>query len=205
MTARQALLLILFLAAATGCGAGRGYSPRDGDIVFHTSTSAQSIAVQKATKSPYSHMGVVFHVGGKAVVLEAVEPARFTPLGDWIARGKDAHYLVKRLRDADNVLTAGALTRLRAVGQAFLGKHYDPYFEWSDSRLYCSELVWKLFDRALRIKLGSLQRMSEFDLSDPVVQAKVRERWKGGPPADEVVISPAAMAASGLLITVFRR
>ncbi|MBW1915217.1 MAG: hypothetical protein JRI86_09795 [Deltaproteobacteria bacterium] len=33
--------------------------PQDGDIIFHTSRSEQDLVIQKATKSPYSHMGIV--------------------------------------------------------------------------------------------------------------------------------------------------
>jgi hypothetical protein len=33
---------------------------RDGDIIFQTSRSEESIAIQKATHSQYSHMGIVF-------------------------------------------------------------------------------------------------------------------------------------------------
>ena len=59
-----ALLACLLLAT---CGAGADYVPRQGDILFHTSRSAQSVAIQKATGSPYSHMGIVY--------VRAVEPA----------------------------------------------------------------------------------------------------------------------------------
>jgi hypothetical protein len=31
---------------------------QDGDIIFHTSRSSQSLAIQRATHSPYSHMGL---------------------------------------------------------------------------------------------------------------------------------------------------
>src|SRR5882757_2605456 len=33
----------------------------DGDIIFQTSTSRQSKAIQLATHSKYSHMGILFH------------------------------------------------------------------------------------------------------------------------------------------------
>ena len=92
---------------------------------------------------------------------------------------------------------------LGAEGEALLGRPYDLYFEWSDERVYCSELVWKVYQRALGIKIGALQTISEFDLSHPAVQAKIRERWPGQPPADEQVISPAAMFASDRLVTVY--
>jgi hypothetical protein len=52
---------------------------RDGDIVFQTSKSSQSIAVQRATRSRYSHMGIVVQRDGKPFVFEASATVRFTP------------------------------------------------------------------------------------------------------------------------------
>ena len=51
-----------------------------------------------------------------------------------------------RLADVNAVLTGEALQRIRDIGQDFLGKHYDPYFEWSDERVYCSELMGTSID-----------------------------------------------------------
>ena len=65
-----------------------GYEPQVGDIVFHTSLSSQSRAVQAATRSPYSHMGIVLMKDGRPQVLEAIEPVRFTPLQAWLDRGR---------------------------------------------------------------------------------------------------------------------
>jgi hypothetical protein len=81
-------------------------------------------------------------------------------------------------------------------------KPYDLYFEWSDERIYCSELVWKMYRDALAIELGKRQKLREFDLADPLVRAKMRERFGTNVPLDEPVISPAAMFDSGLLVTV---
>src|SRR5262249_45443635 len=115
----------------------------DGDIIFHTSRSSQSLAIQRATGSAYSHMGIVFFRQGKPYVLEAASTVRYTPLSSWISRGTGGHFVVKRLRTADQVLTPEARGRLRMQAEAFLGKPYDLTFEWSDQRVYCSELVWK--------------------------------------------------------------
>jgi hypothetical protein len=35
----------------------------------------------------------------------------------------------------------------------YLGKNYDIYFGWSDSLIYCSELVWKVYKDAWDIEL----------------------------------------------------
>ncbi|MCD4750203.1 MAG: YiiX family permuted papain-like enzyme [Thermoanaerobaculales bacterium] len=198
-------IAIMLLLAVCGCQNGQQYEPVNGDIIFHTSQSGQSVAIQKATQSRYSHMGIVYLRDQQAYVFEAVEPVKSTLLRDWIGRGVGGHFVVKRLHNASEVLTSDTLDRMLEVGEAFKGKHYDLYFEWSDDRIYCSELVWKVYKRALDLEIGDLQTISEFDLSDPAIKAKVQERWGGPPPADETVISPAAMFNSEVLRTVFER
>ena len=150
-------------------------------------------------------MGIVYIKNGQSFVFEAIEPVKLTPFGDWVARGNGGHYVVKRLSDARERLTSKAVDRMLAVGKTFEGKHYDLYFEWSDERIYCSELVWKIYKRALNLELGELQTMGEFDLSDPLVKAKVRERFGQSVPKNETVMSPAAIFASELLVTVYKQ
>ena len=201
-----ALLVLLHIPAFASADK---YEPQNGDIIFHTSTSSQSEAVQLVTKSKYSHVGIVYKDGKDAYVLEAVEPVKTTPLKKWIARGVDQRYVVKRLRNAKKLLTAEALKEMKLVAQQFLGKcgrkttHYDVCFEWTDKRMYCSELVWKIYERALGIEIGERKRLKDFNLSHKAVE-KIRKQRKECPfLPDEWVISPADMFASKLLETVF--
>ncbi|MES2819470.1 MAG: YiiX family permuted papain-like enzyme [Pseudomonadota bacterium] len=175
---------------------------REGDLIFHQSRSSQSLAVQQVTRSPYSHMGVVLLHRGRPHVYEASATVRYTPLAQWIARGEGGRYVLKRLRHADRLLDASALQRLHRSAATFEGRAYDLTFEWSDTRLYCSELVWKLYRQALGLELGQRQRIRDFDLSAPAVQVKLRERYGDKVPLDEPVISPVAMFESALLVEV---
>jgi hypothetical protein len=147
-------------------------------------------------------MGLIVHRNGKPFVFEAVSTVRLTPLDQWIARGTGRHFVVKRLRNADSVLTPAALGKLRTEARRFAGRPYDLTFGWADDRIYCSELVWKAYDRALGIQIGGLQKVRDFNLSDPAVRAKMRERYGNNIPMDEPVISPVAMFQSSLLVTV---
>jgi hypothetical protein len=116
MKGMQSLLALIVMNLAVNAAAATPL--HDGDIIFHTSRSAQSAAIQRATHSPYSHMGVV------------------------------------------------------------------------------------LYRDAMGMEIGGLQKLREFDLKDPAVQAKMRERYGKDIPLDERVISPAAMFDSALLKTV---
>ena len=203
------LLVVLVLLHIPTFASADKYEPQNGDIIFHTSTSSQSEAVQLVTKSKYSHVGIVYKDGKDAYVLEAVEPVKTTPLKKWIARGVDQRFVVKRLRKAKKLLTAEALKEMKLVAQQFLGKcerkvtHYDLCFEWTDKRMYCSELVWKIYERALGIEIGERKRLKDFNLSHKAVE-KIRKQRKECPfLPDEWVISPADMFKSPLLKTVF--
>lgn len=94
---------------------------------------------------------------------------------------------------------------MRGVRESFRGKDYDLYFGWSDQRIYCSELVWKIYKRAAGVEIGHLQKLRDFDLSNPIVKDKIRQRYGSHIPFDEPVISPASIFNSGLLIEAFRR
>jgi hypothetical protein len=196
-------LVTACLLAGLGAGvASAADGPRDGDIIFHTSRSAQSAAIQKATHSPYSHVGVILLRDGKPYVFEAIATVRYTPLDEWIRRGDQGKYVVKRLKRG---MTAAQAAKLRVAAAPHAGKPYDLYFEWSNQRIYCSELVWKMYDEALGLRLGELQKLREFDLRDPVVRAKMRERYGDKVPLEEPVISPARLFDSPLLVEVSMR
>ncbi|NMK48069.1 YiiX family permuted papain-like enzyme [Achromobacter sp. Bel] len=175
-----------------------------GDLVFQQSRSAQSLAIQQATHSPYSHMGMIVTRQGRPYVLEAAARVSYTPLDQWAAQGERGHYVVKRLRDASR-LTPAVREQLAAAGAAYAGKPYDLVFAWSDDKIYCSELVWKIYQRTLGVEIGALAPLKRFDLSSPAVQAKMRERYGRDIPWDEPIISPAAMYESDLLATVADR
>ena len=174
---------------------------RTGDLIFQQSRSAQSQAIQQATHSPYSHMGMIVMRQGAPYVLEAAATVSYTPLAQWAAQGENGKYVVKRLRDASR-LTPETREQLASTGARYLGKPYDAAFGWSDERIYCSELVWKIYQRTLGLQIGALQPLKQFDLNSPDVRAKMQERYGKDIPWDEPIISPAAMFSSPLLATV---
>jgi uncharacterized protein YycO len=175
---------------------------KNGDLIFQTSLSPQSNAIQLATKSKYSHCGLIYKDGNNFYVFEAVQPVKRTPLDKWIARGQDGKYVIKRLKNADQVLTPTTLTKMRQIGDQFKGKNYDLTFEWSDNKIYCSELIWKIYQRATGIEIGKLEKLSDFDLTNEAVKKIMKERYGDNIPSEEIVISPASIFDSELLTTV---
>ena len=178
---------------------------QNGDIIFQTSKSGQSKAIQLATGSKYSHMGIIYEQGNDFFVYEAVQPVKLTPLNDWINRGENGHYVVKRIKNSENLLTTKTLIKMKQMGEKYAGKDYDLYFEWSDSKIYCSELVWKIYKEAIGIEIGKLEKLGDFDLTDKSVKQKLMERYGDNIPKDELVISPASMFDSDQLVTVLEK
>lgn len=166
---------------------------KSGDIIFQISQSNQSKAIQLATRSPYSHVGIIYKDKQQYLVYEAVQPVKLTPLADWVHRGERAHFVIKRLKNDDQVLTSKTLQKMKQVGERYMGKDYDFYFEWSDDKVYCSELIWKIYKEATGIELGKLEKLGDFNLSDDVVKLKLQERYGQQLPFNELIISPAAI------------
>lgn len=178
---------------------------RDGDLVFHTSRSSQSAAIALATDSPWTHVGLVLFDGGRPYVYEAIQPVSRTPLEAWAARGVGGHVRVKRLVDAERVLTPAALAAMRARLRGWMGRSYDAWFQWDDARLYCSELVYKLYALDAGVPLGALVPMRALKLGAPEVQALIAKRLGQRPPPgalDAPVSTPAAVEAAPALFTV---
>lgn len=176
------------------------YAWKAGDIVFQQSISPQCEAIQCATHSPWTHVGVVLKHEGQWMVLEAIHPVSYTPVEEFMERSQ-GKVLVKRLKDT-SALTPEVLRCMHAYGEANEGKYYDMEFGWSDERLYCSELVYKLYMSCTGLSVGKPQPLSAFDLSHPVVQETLEERYDAQIPLNELMIAPGAMADSPLLVTL---
>lgn len=176
---------------------------QDGDIIFQTSQSAQCEAVRIATDSKFSHCGIVFLMNGKKMVFEAVQPVKLTRIKDWITHGKDNKYVVKRLKNAQTILTQTTLQKMKDYGHNFLNKDYDGYFSWNDDQIYCSELVWKIYKNAANIELCKLAKLKSFNLSDEKVKVILAERYGKNIPLEEDVVAPSQIVESEILKTIF--
>jgi cell wall-associated NlpC family hydrolase len=176
---------------------------KNGDLIFQTSRSGQSNAIQLATHSPYSHCGLIYIKSGSIYVFEASTKVKRTPLKRFIKKGLDGKFVIKRLRNADSLLTADNLKKMEGEGKKLEGLPYDSFFGWGDDRIYCSELIYKVYRNALNVSIGKTALLKDFDLSSPVVAAKLKERYGSQIPMEETVISPAAQFEDPSLIQIF--
>jgi uncharacterized protein YycO len=202
MDIKKLFIVFVTIALVFACSDPIETSIKSGDIVFQSTNSRQCKAVKLATNSKYSHVGIVLKIDGELIVYEAVQPVKMTPLSEWIRHGENGNYAAKRLKNADEILTKDVLSDMEEIANGYLGKNYDIYFEWSDEKIYCSELVWKIYKEATGIEIGGLKTLKDFDLSSNLVQSIMEERYGNNIPLNEDVISPAGMFNSEKLVLV---
>jgi hypothetical protein len=175
---------------------------QEGDMIFQTSESKQCEAIRIATNSKFSHCGIVFIEKGKKYVFEAVQPVKYTPIEAWITHGKESHFVVTRLKNAATLLNPETLQKMKTYGNQLKNKDYDLYFEWSDDKIYCSELVWKIYKNGAGIELCPLQKLKDFNLKNPKVQVLLTERYGNIIPLEENVVAPSSLENSKIVTTI---
>lgn len=193
------LAVPLLVLGLLSCQSQKVPTLMDGDILFQDFDSPQSGAIKLATHSEWSHCGILFYDGRMPMVWEAVQPVKITPLKEWVARNDSSYFEVRRIKNRDTYLTDEVVTEMKAEGTKQLGKAYDIYFNWGDNAFYCSEYVWKIYNRAAGIEVGIRHPLREYDLSNPTVKAIMADRYGDSIPADEMMVSPEDIFLSDLL------
>jgi hypothetical protein len=100
-------------------------------------------AIKTLTLSKYNHVGIVVERGSKLYVAEALATVRYTPINTYINRGESYRHLRPRTE-----LTIVEKSNINKAIKNYKGKKYDPFLSWSDDRMYCSELVAKVYEDA---------------------------------------------------------
>ena len=117
---------------------------------------------------------------------------------DTAAEMRKAGHSAKSFR-ADVTLKEDVAAMVRE-GERYLGRRYDARFEWGPQRLYCSELVYLVYERALGRSLVEPQTFGELVLTD-AARRLARRRLGRLPRSTERVVTPVALARSEALFT----
>lgn len=185
---------------------------KNGDIVFQESQSRQSKAIREGTNSPITHMGMIYIRKGEPYVYEAVSPhskprpyrVGLTPYKAWVKRGKGKRVWVKRLAENINTLGPKTLKKMRKVAKRYEGKRYDGLFQWDDKKIYCSELVFDIYNKAIGIQLGKVQRVRDLNLKPKSVKRLIKARLGKNLNLNEKIITPVSIFNDNRLITVIK-
>lgn len=184
------LFRLLCLGALIGVAAGTQPPEvplQSGDVVLQASTSERSALIRKASRSPYSHVGIVEVAKDGVFVLEAIQPVSRTPLAKWVKRGEGGWVTVLRPKALD----VATRNRVVAAAKKELGKPYDSLYRWDDERLYCSELVVKAFARGASLSVGQQEVVKTLELSDEELALAA----KLGVSASQTLVTPGSLVS----------
>lgn len=136
------------------------YTPRTGDIVFQALPPGPVVlAIEGATRSPFSHCGMVFARADGWHVVEAIGNVCETPLEQWVNRGRDGRFWVYRHQEATPQQNRAMVDYARAR----LGMPYDIRYQMDDAKWYCSELLYKAHIHVFNKPLGELRKLGELN------------------------------------------
>ena len=114
----------------------------------------------------------------------------------------DSHVVVKRLKDDSVFKSRVNQRRMKSVARSHIGKKYDLLFAWDQKKMYCSELVFRIFFDGAGIHLGKVERFGDMNLSSPVVKSLVRKRVGKNLDVNEPIITPVSIMEDDQLKTV---
>ena len=194
------ILALTFGACRFRDGGGAAYQPAEGDVAFQSLAHNPLIdAIEGATESPFSHCGILHRTGAGWVVVEAIGPVKETALAEWIAQGRRQRYAIYRLNDRYR----GKIPAFIRAAQSYAGRPYDIHYDLDDEAIYCSELIYKAFERSTGERLGKLQKLGELKWQ---AHAQVIREIEGGKlPLERVMITPRSVSEAPQLTKVFER
>jgi hypothetical protein len=198
-TLTMGLTMALALAFSWFGAKALAFEFQEGDILFEGLDTPQTLALVMATDSEYTHCGVVYKGQDGFYVYEAVATTSLTPLNEFLGRSK-IPVIVTRLKDPA-ILTPEVMAKIKASGEELKDKPYDLKFQWSDDHIYCSELVYKVYQRGAGLELVPLKRFRDYNLTHPAVKALIEKRFKDFP-LDELAVAPADLLKSPYLTKV---
>jgi uncharacterized protein YycO len=200
------LVLMLFVLVFAGkkyvFGNNTKLEYQNGDMILQTNTSGQGLAIQLATNSKYTHIGVLFKENNEWMVYEAVQPVQKVTLSEFILRGENSQYTVLRLKNDSLVKLDHVTQKMKNYLLKQIDKDYDWVFNWSEEEMYCSELVYKAYLNA-GIKISDTKLLKDYKLSHPIVQAQLKERYGNNIPLNDTMVAPSDIAEDHRLKVVF--
>lgn len=191
------LWIVIAIIAVIGIYVGQFFLPvsekhfRDGDIAFR-GTNLQLLLF---TGSFYTHCGILHKENGTWYVYEACKGVQKTPWKDW----KKQH--ICKVMRTKQPLTDEQKSKILHKTSSMMGKPYDKGYVWDDTKMYCSELVWKAYEAA-GIQLSTPRKGSTFFASHFRYTQKVMKR-KNPNVMNEQMVPPSDLVHSRKLKRVW--
>lgn len=185
---------------------------QDGDLIFQTMQTGQTLAIMWATESFYSHMGIIKVTPKGYRVVDSAGVLGETPLERWISHGWLERFSVYRFPG----LSKSQQQKILQESKKYYGRGYDFHFYFGNDTIYCSELPYLAFRDGLGITLGKLETLADLDYDNYFVDQLMQSRWKRLPYCQDTdfeqckermlkqqLISPASIARDSRLEKIF--
>lgn len=186
---------------------------KTGDVIVQDAIVGQALPLFAADGSGVTHIGVVEATPEGAVVIEAAETVRETPMREFIARGRNKTFAVYRIP----ALSADQGKAAVAAARRQLGKPNDFFLRRSWDAFYSSELV-RLAYGDIGFDLGRMQKIASVASDLTTVKSQFGRNWSSVPEckkrnldreqcwtmvAKQEVITPASIVADNQLTQVY--
>lgn len=166
---KNILLLVCLLLATQACAGTQAkvYTKKEiksisalvekeletGDVVFQYTNTRVAAVTESVTDSPVTHAGIVIKRGKNLMILEAGRKVKFTSVKNFIRKSKNGWFAVQR---PVKKLTPEQKAKLIKNSKKWLGKPYDIRFAWDSKKIYCTELVYKMY-KEIGIEISDLE------------------------------------------------
>lgn len=187
-----------------------------GDIVFQDSGGGQGLAIMLASRSIYTHVGLIeLSPNGVPLVVEAAGPVRTVPLDQWIAKGNAHRITIKRIKGLSDAEAISAVAR----AHTYDGYPYDIFFHDSRDAIYCSELVHAAYLESSGRSVGRVEKVRELSIDNSATRSLIEARWQKYPPCqakgittfdacyalilEQTLVTPASLARDPQMETVY--
>ncbi|MCI1778367.1 MAG: hypothetical protein LKI53_00225 [Bacteroidales bacterium] len=209
--------LLLLLSGRNVFAQGSSVLPdfRNGDLLFQkTDCGPLCEAIDEVTRGyhgrDFNHVALVWINDGKPEVIEAAgEYVSVNPINKFLYRVTDSCgnplFTLGRLKRRYRKLIPGAIVEALKL----VGKPYDPYYDISNDKYYCSELIYFAFMRANGgksiFKLRPMTYKSPGTSIEFPVWGEYFKKLNVPVPEGKPGLNPGGISRSGKISIVFSR
>ena len=188
-------LTFLFLVISSSASAKAFF--HTGDVILQPLDCYLCSMIEAEESTPYSHIGlVVVDRDNQIRVIESYKKVAIVSLGEFLSKTEVGQKpLVIRTYETFNQKNF-THELLNFYYTKFDALPYDPEFSMDDEKLYCSELVMKILNPFLSVKIPT--KKMHFDHNRSAWESYFRGKVPDGAPG----IAPADFLRSGLFYVV---
>jgi hypothetical protein len=176
---------------------------QDGDLIFIRQINPIFLRVAEITRSWETHVGIIFSgPDGTWLVAESRFPrSKITPLKQFIERSEHGRCAITRYQAG---LSAAEKEQLRRSAGERMGRWYDLGFNYDSRRLYCSKLVFDVYQEAAGVQVGALTTFRELLTENPQAPLGFWRAWfLGRIPWDRRCVTTTSELKSPEFLTVY--